>query len=278
MIEVKIKYVSLILSDPLLAIVSGGLIADEHLLLYFFLGISGLIGFALIRKEDGFFLNFIGGLFSVLIVVFYFFLGRREVAIMSICFLLLAKGKGISKVKWLLLGVSSLVIVVFIMSLRIGDEGKKIYDLNSEELSPVSYSSYIIQQNELYNPLRGITEATILRPFLFNKSSIAVQYFKNEVGDPAATPVIGIAGITYMYGFIVPFINVFILGVLFRTVSVSFNKSKSPWLKIFLIYLTFKAFNLFRNGEFSILSLDILMFTILMIPALMFKFEKRSAT
>jgi len=205
-------------------------------------------------------------------VLFYFFIGRREVSIMTLCFLFLLKRNKINRVYLIMLGVFIIGIIIFILSLRVGDDSGPLFSTNSEELSTVAYSSYVIKQA---NPsvTSSITEATFLRPYLIPED-ISATFVKAESGySDSAGPVLGIAGITYMYGFIIPCLTIFILGSFFRTISREFQKNKIAVIKVLLIYVTFKAFNLFRNGEFPIVEVDLIKFFILIAPALYLNFK-----
>jgi hypothetical protein len=193
---------------------------------------------------------------------------------MTLCILFVLKRDKISRGYLIIVGVFIVAIIVSILSLRYGDDNGSMLSTNSEELSPVAYSAYIIQKTTP-DIIGSFTQATLLRPYLV-PSDISVAFFKADSGfnDPA-TPVLGIAGVTYMYGFIIPFLTVFLFGSFFRTVSREFQKKKSPAIKLLLIYVVFRAFNLFRNGEFPVVTIDTIKFFILMIPALYLKFEDK---
>jgi hypothetical protein len=272
-INVKLNFLNSLLEDPITTMLKvGGDLGEENLLHYYFYGISGCIAFALVRKDDGFFIKAVCFICMLIIVLFYFFIGRREVCIMALCFLFFLKRDKISRISIIVVGVFIIAVIVFVLTLRTGDDSGSMFSTSSEELSPVAYSAYVIQKTTP-DIIKSFTGATLLRAYLF-PSGIAVSFFKSDSGysDPA-TPVLGIAGITYMYGFIIPFFNVFVFGSFFRTVSREFQKKKTPVMKLLLIYVVFRAFNLFRNGEFAVVTLDMIKFFILLLPAIYLKFK-----
>jgi preprotein translocase subunit SecG len=274
-INAKLDFINSLLADPVITMLKAGAsLGDGNLLRYFFYGISGCIAFALIKKDDSFFLRSLGFICMLSIVLFYFFIGRREICVMAICILFFLKREKISSAYMLIIGIVIAAVLVFVLSLRSGDDSGSMFSTNSEELSPVAYSAYIVQKTTP-DVLGSFTGATILRAYLI-PNDISVAFFMTDAGysDPA-TPVLGIGGITYMYGFIIPFITVFILGCFCNTVSFEYQKTKSAVIKLLLIYLVFRAFNLFRTGEFPLVTLDTLKFFILMLPALYLRFESK---
>ena len=274
-INAKLDFINSLIADPLVTMIKvGGELGDENLLHYYFYGISGCVAFALVQRNDGVFLRFISFVCMVAIVLFYFFIGRREVCVMALCILFLLKAKRISRTAVIITGAFIVGIIVFVLSLRAGDDSGSMFSTNSEELSPIAYSSYVVQKASP-DIMGSFVNATFLRAYL-NPLDISVEFFKNNSGynDPG-TPVLGIAGVTYMYGFIIPFLTVLIFGSFFRTVSSEFQRKKSPVIKLLLIYVVFRAFNLFRNGEFPVVTMDTIKFLVLLLPALYLKFGNK---
>jgi len=262
-----------LLDDPILTMLKvGGDLGENNVLRYYFYGIAGCVGFALVRKDDGFFIKAVSFICMLAIVLFYFFIGRREVCVMTLCFLFLLKRDKISRTYIFIVGILITAIIVFVLVLRSGDDSSSMFATNSEEMSSIAFSSYVIQKKSP-NVVESLTGATLLRAYLV-PDDISTVFTKTDSGysDPGS-PVLGIAGITYMYGFIIPCLTVFLFGSFFRTVSNEFQKKKSPIIKLLLIYVVFRAFNLFRNGEFPVVTLDMLKFFILLIPALYLQFK-----
>jgi hypothetical protein len=276
-INAKLDFINSLIADPIVTMLKvGGDLGEDNLLHYFYYGMSGCIAFALVKNDDGIFLRVASYVCMVAIVLFYFFIGRREVCVMALCILFLLRAKRISRTAVLITGAFIVGVIVFVLSLRAGDNNGSMFATNSEELSPVAYSSYVIQKTSP-DVAGSFTNATFLRAYL-NPLDISVEFFKGNSGysDPA-TPVLSIAGITYMYGFIVPFLTVLIFGSFFRTVCNEFQKKKTPIIKLLLIYTVFRAFNLFRNGEFAVVEMDTIKFFVLLLPALYLKFDNQVA-
>ncbi len=276
-INAKLDFINSLIADPIVTMLKvGGDLGEDNLLHYFYYGMSGCIAFALVKNDDGIFLRVASYVCMVAIVLFYFFIGRREVCVMALCILFLLRAKRISRTAVLITGAFIVGVIVFVLSLRAGDNNGSMFATNSEELSPVAYSSYVIQKTSP-DVAGSFTNATFLRAYL-NPLGISVEFFKGNSGysDPA-TPVLSIAGITYMYGFIVPFLTVLIFGSFFRTVCNEFQKKKTPIIKLLLIYAVFRAFNLFRNGEFAVVEMDTIKFFVLLLPALYLKFDNQLA-
>lgn len=272
-INKKLDFFNSLIDDPVITMLKvGGSLGEENLLRYYFYGIAGCIGFALVKKDDDRITRLTSTACMILIVLFYFLLGRREISVMTLCFLSLVKRDKINKVYIFIIGVFVIAMLVFILSLRTGSDSSGMLSTNSEELSTIAYSSYVIQQTSP-DIIKSFTEATLLRAYIL-PSGISEAFIKNQSGysDPGA-PVLGIAGVTYMYGFIIPFITVLIFGTVFRTIAFGFKKKRSPVLKLLLIYIVFRSFNLFRNGEFPIVTLDTIKFFILISPAIFLKFQ-----
>jgi hypothetical protein len=273
----KLDLINSLIEDPIVTMLKvGGDLGDDNLLHYFYYGMSGCIAFALVKNDDGIFLRLASYTCMVAIVLFYFFIGRREVCVMALVILFLLRAKRISRTAILITGAFIIGVIVFVLSLRSGDDSGSMFSTNSEELSPVAYSSYVIQKTSP-DIAGSFTNATFLRAYL-NPLDISTEFFKDNSGysDPA-TPVLSIAGITYMYGFIIPFLTVLIFGSFFRTVCNEFQKKKTPIIKLLLIYVVFRAFNLFRNGEFAVVEMDTIKFLVLLLPAIYLKFENNSA-
>jgi hypothetical protein len=271
-INAKLNFISSLIEDPVLTILRvGGKLGEENLLRYYFYGISGCIGFSLVSRQDGFFLRSVSFICMISIVLFYFFLGRREISIMTLCFLFLLKSQKVSRTQLIIIGAFVTAIIVFVLSLRAGDDNGSMFSTNSEELSSVAYSCYVIQKTTP-NITGSLAGATLLRAYL-NPLGISEEFIRSDSGyNEPGSPVLGIAGITYMYGFIIPFISVIVFGSFFRTVSREFQKKKSPVIKLLLIYVVFRSFNLFRNGEFPVVTLDMIKFFVLISPAIFLKF------
>jgi len=271
-INAKLDFINSLIEDPVVTMLkAGGDLGDDNLLHYFYYGMSGCIAFALVKKEDGIFLRVTSYICMVAIVLFYFFVGRREICVMALCILFLLRAKKISRTAIVITGAFIVAVIVFVLSLRTGDDSGSMFSTNSEELSSVAYSSYVIQKTSP-DIAGSFTNATFLRAYL-DPLDISVEFFKDNSGySDTATPVLGIAGITYRYGFIIPFLTVLIFGSFFRTVCNEFQKKKTPILKLLLIYVVFRAFNLFRNGEFPVVEMDTIKFLVLLLPALYLKF------
>lgn len=276
-INAKLDFINSLLEDPIYTMIKvGGELGDDNLLRYYFYGISGCIGFALVQKQDGIFIKSASFICMIIIVLFYFFIGRREVCIMSLCFLFLLKRDKISRAYLFIIGFFIVAVIVSVLTLRTGDDSSSMFSTNSEELSTVAYSSYVIEKTTP-DIIKSFTEATLLRAYLI-PTDISSAFVKSSSGySDAGAPVLGIAGITYMYGFIIPFITVFLFGSFFRTISNEFQKKKTPIIKLLLIYVVFRSFNLFRNGEFPVVTLDMIKFFILLLPALYLKFDNKQA-
>jgi hypothetical protein len=275
-INAKLNFLSSLLSDPLVTMLNvGGGLVEEKLLKSFFFGIAGCLGFALIKKSDSLLLRFSGFFTMLTIALFYFFVGRREISLMTLCFLLMVKREKISRVYLMIIGGLLVTILIFVLSVRISMQNNTdpLYATDSEELSPIAYSAYVIQHS---TPSigRSFTEVTPLRAKLF-RTTISAAYIKTQTGyNDVANPVLGIGGVTYMYGLIVPAIMILTIGVFSRSVTNEYKQKKTPIIKLLLIYMTFKAVNLFRNGEFPIVMIDVILFFILSVPALYLTFTK----
>jgi hypothetical protein len=274
----KLNFISSLISDPAATMLSvGGDMVEQKLLASFFFGMSGCIGYALLDEHDPALLRFSTYITMFIIVLFYFFIGRREISLMTLSFLLLVRRSKISRTYLIVVGCITFTILISILALRLSfqDSDQSMFATDSEELSPVAYSAYIIENTP---PVffKSFTEVTPIRMHLLH-TTIASAYVKNQTGynDDANNPVRGIGGITYMYGFIVPIMMLLILGILVRSITNEFRVKKTPLLKLLVIYLTFKSFNLFRNGEFPVTSIDIILFILLCLPALFLTFEAR---
>lgn len=272
----KLSFISSLLSDPAATMLSvGGDMVEQKLLASFFFGMSGCIGYALLNNTDGILLRISTYFTMFIIVLFYFFIGRREISLMTLCFFLLTRKRTISRTYLVVVGFITATILISILTLRLSfqDNNQSMFAADSEELSPIAYSSYIIA-NKTPDFFRSFTEVTPVRMHLLH-TTIASAFVKNETGynNDANNPVLGIGGITYMYGVIIPVIMLIILGMLVRSVNNEFIQKKTPILKLLVIYLTFKSFNLFRNGEFPVTSIDIILFIVLCLPALYLSFE-----
>jgi len=276
-INAKLNFFSSLLEDPVMTMLSvGGNLVEEKLLASFFFGISGCIGFALTRKDDGFLLRLASFITMLAIVIFYFFVGRREISLMTLCFMLLSKREKINRTYLIVVGVLSALILITVLSLRLSvqDNDDPLYATNSEELSPVAYSAYVIEHNTP-NIIASFTEVTPLRSKLF-PTTISAAYMKAQTGyNEDSSPVLGIGGVTYIYGFVVPIIMLLMVGIMTRSVTSEFKLHKTPVLRMLLIFMSFKAINLFRNGEFPIVMIDILLFFILCMPVLYLDFPTR---
>jgi|GEM_PF-5590298 len=271
-----LNFVSSLLSDPVTTMLGlGSALVDNKLLGVFFLGISGCLGYALTKKEDGVLLKTLSFITMLAIALFYFFIGRREISLMTLCFLLLVKKKKISRTFLAVVLAASAGILVFVLSLRVDTAGSggSLYGTDSEELSPVAYSAYVVQ-HATPDIISSFTEVTPLRSKLF-PTSISAAYFMEQTGyNDIAAPVLGVGGVTYMYGFIVPIVELLLIGVVARSVTNEYKLKKTPVLRLLLIYMTFKTVNIFRNGEFPIVMIDILLFFILALPAVYLNFQK----
>ncbi|MEO3408419.1 hypothetical protein AAFN85_31175 [Mucilaginibacter sp. CAU 1740] len=277
-INAKLNFVSSLLSDPLATMLNvGGGLVEEKLLKSFFFGISGCLGFALIKDSDSLLLRFSGFMTMLTIALFYFFVGRREISLMTLCFLLMVKREKISRLYLIIIGGLLATILIFVLSVRISMQNNTdpLYATDSEELSPVAYSAYVIQ-HATPSITRSFTEVTPLRAKLF-RTTISAAYIKSQTGyNDVANPVLGIGGVIYMYGFIVPAVMVLIVGAFSRSIAGEYRRKKSPVLKLLLIYMTFKTVNLFRNGEIPIVMIDVILFFILSIPALYLTFTPKT--
>jgi len=274
-IDARLDFVHSLLDDPITTMLNvGSSLIEEKLLASFFFGISGCISFALTRKDDGILLRAASFITMLAIVLFYFFVGRREISLMTLCFFLLSKREKINRSYLIIVGVIAVAIFITVLSLRLSmqDNNDPLYATNSEELSPVAYSAYVIAHT-LPNIPASFTEVTPLRSKLF-PTTISAAYMKAQSGySDDASPVLGIAGVTYMYGFIVPVILLIMVGIVVRSVTYEFKRHKTAVLRMLLIFVSFKAVNLFRNGEFPIVMIDILLFFILCLPILYLNFS-----
>jgi hypothetical protein len=267
-----------IIEDPLFTLISSGTnLEQENLLRYFFLGFSSFIGFALLSDEDPFVFKFLISTLTFLTIILYFFLGRREITAMCICFYFLLRKGELGMFLKILLSVLVLGSIITVLALRSSDYNDNfVFSTASEELSTLGFSSYVIA-NEDIEFIQSFTKVTFLRPYLYS-DGISAEFIRKETNYiGSGSPVIGIAGITFMYGFIIPIITLIILGSLFKTISIEYSKKKTSALKLLLIFVTFKTFNLFRNGEFPIVILDVVKFLILCSPAIFLKFKNTNA-
>jgi hypothetical protein len=278
-INAKLDFINSLLDDPLITMLKVGTdIVEENLLRSFFLGISGCIAFALIRSDDGIVLRAAGLFTAIAIVIFYFFIGRREISLMTLCFLLLTKRDKIGKGYAIAVGAVLIAILVVVLSLRVSmqDNSDPLYATDSEELSTVGYSAYVVQ-SATPDIIGSFTQVTPLRAYLY-PTTISAAYIKSQTGySDTAAPVLGIGGVTYMYGFIIPVIMLMMMGCFFRSVTNEFKSKHTPALKLLLIFVTFKAFNFFRNGEFPIVIMDTIKFFLLALPAFYLNFKQRTA-
>ncbi len=273
----KLNFINSLISDTTSAMLSaGGEMVEEKLLMSFFFGMSGCISYALIDKNDGFILKFLSFFTMVVIVLFYFFIGRREISLMTLCFLLLTRKDKISKVYMISVGLIAATLMLSVLALRLSmqESEKSLLASDSEELSPIAFSAYIIEHTppDFFGSFVGVTP---VRMKILHRT-IASAYVMGESGynDDANNPVLGIAGITYLYAFLVPIAMLIFLGTLIRSITYEFHRKRTPMLRLLVIYLTFKTVNLFRNGEFPITSIDMILFILLCFPALFLTFNK----
>jgi hypothetical protein len=272
----RLNFISSLLNDPVATMLSlGSELVDNKLLGEFFLAIGGCLGYALIRKEDGWLLKATGFITMVGIALFYFFVGRREISLMTLCFLLLLKKEKLSRQYLAVVFGVSVAVLIFVLSLRVdaGGSSGSMYATDSEELSPIAYSAYVIQHTTP-DVIGSFAGATPLRSKLVPLSISAAFFLKQSGYNDVSAPVLGVGGATYMYGFIIPVIELVLIGMFARSVTNEFKKKKTPVLKLLLIYMTFKTINIFRNGEFPIVMIDILLFFVLSLPALYLNFKK----
>lgn len=278
-IDAKTNFLSKVITDPVFAILSlGGTIVQEKLLLYSFLVLSVFIAYSLVAKDDALIIRMTVYVSCALVVLFLFFTGRRENVLLALFFLFFSRsGGGKSLFKYgALLSVAALIVsVVLYLRLSVNDGDSIGFGLDAEELSPVAISAYIVE-NYSVDFLGSIDGSTLFRLFLSQDFKSISGWFMIAIqGNSAdrATPVIGLVGASHLYGYVIPLIQVIIFACLCNSVSRSFIMTRSPAIKVFEIFLAFKLFNLFRNGEFPIVTLDVLMFTFLVYPAILVRFK-----
>lgn len=275
-INAKLNFFSSLIENPLLTMLSlGSELVENKLLAPFFFGISGCISYALISKTDSFFLKATCYFTMIFIAVFYFFVGRREISLMTLCFFLLVRKERLSPRYLASVGAISFAILIFVLALRLDvqDNSEPLYATDSEELSPVAYSAYVIQ-NTSPDIVNSFVEVSPIRSKLVPNTISAAFLIKQTGYDDIANPVLGIAGVTYMYAFIIPAIELLLIGCVARSVNYAYRIKKTPILKLLLIYMVFKTVNIFRNGEFPIVMIDVLLFFVLALPAACLNFKK----
>jgi hypothetical protein len=266
---IRLDMLPMLLSNPLLGVISfGARLGEEKLLLFFFLGMAVFIGKALIDDRDPGWLRWSYAVVTAGSLVFYLLLGRREIVLLCLCFMMLtARTLDFRSVRtYVYFGVPLLLLMALGLS-RLSDSAD--FGLNAEELSPVALSAYVLE-HEAPVALARLPEGTFLRMTVPGLKAISQNYFMHEVdsGD-LPTPVLGLAGIAYLYWFFFHVIFVWLLGVAAKSAWKTYLEADSQVMRVLAVFLSFKIFNLFRNGELPIVSLDIVMFAVLIAPALL---------
>lgn len=265
----RLEMVPMLLSNPLLGILSfGARLGEEKLLLFFFLGLSIFIGQALLTPADPRWLRWGYRSAVVLSLLFYVLLGRREIVLLSLCLLLLTAGTLDlrSPRTYLYFGLPLLLLIVLGIT-RLDDASD--FGLAAEELSPVALSAYVIE-HDVPVSLSQLPGGTFLRFALPGQKGISVTFFMHEVdsGDNP-TPVLGLAGIAYQYWFVFHLAFAWLLAVAAKSAWGIYLATNAQVLRVLGVFLSFKVFNFFRNGELPIVFLDIVMFGVLILPALL---------
>ena len=266
---IRLDMLPMLLSNPLLGILSfGARLGEEKLLLFFFLGMAVFIGKTLIDARDPGWLRWSYGVVTAGSLVFYLLLGRREIVLLCLCFMMLtARTLDFRSVRtYVYFGVPLLLLIALGVS-RLSDSAD--FGLNAEELSPVALSAYVLE-HERPVALTRLPEGTFLRMAVPGLKAISQNYFMHEVdsGD-LPTPVLGLAGIAYLYWFFFHVAFVWLLGVAAKSAWKTYLEADSEAMRVLAVFLSFKIFNFFRNGELPIVSLDIVMFAVLIAPALL---------
>lgn len=266
---VRLDMVPMLLSNPLLGILSfGARLGEEKLLLFFFLGMAVFIGKTLVDARDPGWLRWSYTLVTAGSLVFYLLLGRREIVLLCLCFMMLSARTLDFKVArtYVYFGVPLLLLIALGVG-RLNDATD--FGLNAEELSPVALSAYVLE-HETPVSFSRLPEGTVLRISIPGLKAISQNYFMHEVdsGD-LPTPVLGLAGIAYLHWFFFHVVFVWLLGVAAKSVWNTYLVADSETMRVLAVFLSFKTFNLFRNGELPIVTLDILMFAVLVTPALL---------
>lgn len=266
---IRLDMLPMLLSNPLLGIISfGARLGEEKLLLFFFLGMAVFIGKTLIDDRDPGWLRWSYGFIATGSLVFYLLLGRREIVLLCLCFMMLTvRTLDFRSVRtYVYFGVPLLLLIALGVS-RLSDSAD--FGLNAEELSPVALSAYVLE-HEMPVTLTRLPEGTFLRLLVPGLKAISQNYFMHEVdsGD-LPTPVLGLAGIAYLYWFFFHVAFVWLLGVAAKSAWKTYLEEDSQVMRVLAVFLSFKIFNFFRNGELPIVSLDIVMFAVLIMPALL---------
>jgi hypothetical protein len=271
-VMVQLDFVSRLVADPFLAVLSFGvLIAEEKLLGYFFLGMACFAAYGVVGRSDNWTVRAIVAGWCTLVCVFYLLVGRREIALMLILMLVLRPKSDISVISPKVLGALFTVMIALLSytSLRSTDEDSGIA-VNSviEELSPVPLSAYVIDRGGINDGAAFLAGTTPLRTIGNMSKSISEGFFIRESNSSGVVPVLGIAGSAYEFGFVVPLLLLLAVAILAKTSWLYYLNGHGDHWRVYSIYLSFKVFNVLRNGEFALVVMDVIMFSIMVFPLL----------
>lgn len=249
----------------------GAKVSDEHLMLYVFLLFTILISYALIEnlgksKIDLLVKSFISFILFLIIILF-FIMGRRGFFLFFVSSIILMTPtfRRWSKSYFFISTVIILIIIysIFILSVRSVSVGGSF--ITSEELSPVTISSYILSgHTSIENSFLYITP---LRMFITNYASISSEYFSTISQSMKVTPVIGLVGVAH-YFFIPVVVYLLFLGGVVNYIYFWFKREKTNIIRLLLVFFIYKSMIIFRDGEIPIMSLDLLMFIFIIFPVL----------
>jgi len=125
----------------------GVLISKKHMLLYVFLLNSSLIAFSLLKKKDKKILKILVVLTCLLVLFILFLLGRRGFFLFFLLsFYFLHRKFKLTKFNLTLL-ILLIVYILLILYLRTPTNNLASLFIKSEELSPLTISAYIIENN-----------------------------------------------------------------------------------------------------------------------------------
>ena len=103
--------------------------------------------------------------------------------------------------------------------------------------------------------------------------TVSSEIFLDKFGSVNSfNPVVGLAGVIYYYNFY-PFLLLLILSVYAKIILYNYNIHRTYPYRLLVFFLSYKSFILFRDGEIPIIMLDIIMFNIMIFPALIIKWR-----
>lgn len=269
----KTDFYSSVIGDPILTLLSfGGVLIREKLLLHSFLLFTAFIAYSILDKSDSVFFRLTVYFLCFLVIVFLFFTGRRENVLLVIAMMFFAKKNRVSLVEYISLFIFGLSIIIVVLSLRLsvintGDN----FGLDAEELSPLAVSAYIVEHNDtdISKSLEGSTVLRLIFPERSKSISAWYMYYVEGNESEQAGPVVGLIGSSHLFGYVLPFIQVIVFAFFCHSISKSYHLYRTPPVRVLEVFLAFKTFNLFRNGEFPIVSLDVIMFFCIVYPAIL---------